>query len=397
MAAQHLEANSTKHLEGHDDMSTDPDPHYIPFEGLLPNDDVVDYESMDLWLPPLDCPESSPQLSQQLPQQQQQQQRPPPTGAEHINAQQQYVSKAPEAVHLPPHTLPTCFPSQSQPQLPRIPAERPHLLTVLQGSSYYMPGFAPSQPSQVANKPNVGMTPQQRMAAIASNFQQKTTVFVRPAPAHAAAHLLDMAKQLMPTRGQKTIDAAVLWAALCKYPNKERHLYRAKHFAEAAGVSSSTLSTVSSKLLNNVKFTTELHLEMYRQWVASGDSEVLFSSEREPASRGTKRGRDESALASSPPEQIASDAEDGAVFFPVMKKIHVDGGQLADDQTGIPADSCQPTSGQLLLVLLTRHCKKHLINAMTCVIVPDVICANCVTVFLFCFVFTGIPKVNIGM
>ena len=369
-------------------MSTDPDPHPIAAEDFLPIDDSMDFESVDLWLPPLDSPESSPQLPQQLPQQlqpqqqqQQQQQQQPPIGAVHIDAQQQYVSTPSEAVHLSPLTLPARSPSHSLPQILRMLAVPNQFLTVLQGSSSYMLASATGQLPQVANKPTLCMAGLQRLTAIASKFQQKTTVFVRSAPVHAAANLLDMAKRLMPSREQKTIDAAVLWAALCKYPHEEHRLYRAKHFAGAAGVSNSTLSIASNKLLNDVEFTTALHMMMYSQWVAAGDSEMLLSSEPEPASRGTKRGREEDALASSPAEQVAFDAAslaEDAVFFPMKKKIHVDGSQLADEHTGIqvPAYSCQPTSGQLLLVMLTRHCKDYLILQTTYVILLD---ANCAT------------------
>ena len=324
MAARPLEADCTECLEGFDSMITNPEQYPAAAEILLSSDDGMDFGSSDLWLPPLDSPAPSPQLPQQLP---------PSTGAVHIDAQLQYVLTASEAVHVSDPKLPQAA-TQSQLQLPRNPA------TKLRPSTVDCTGAL------------------QRLTAIASSFQQKSALLVCPAPVHAAASVLASASQLTPTRQQKTIDAAVLWNALQLYPHERMQKLCAKHFAIVAGVSTSTLANVASMLSDNTRFTTMLHLEMYQRWIASGDSERQCSPEPQSAGRGIKRGREEGAK--SPSEQhassVASLAEDAA-FFP-SKKIHVDRSCQADDHICIqfPIDSCQPTPGQLLLVMLTRHC-----------------------------------------
>ena len=68
MVAQNLEADFTKHLEGFDSMLTDPDLHPLAVEGYLSTDDGMEVELLDLWLPPLNSFEPSPQLPQQLSQ-----------------------------------------------------------------------------------------------------------------------------------------------------------------------------------------------------------------------------------------------------------------------------------------------------------------------------------------
>ena len=303
-------------------MLTDPDLHPLAVEDHLSTDDGMEVELLDLWLPPLDS-EPSPQLPQQL----------------------------------------------SQTVKPLQPS------TAVQGPPSYLLLSAQGQLPAVAVRPIDGMAPLQRMAAIASNFQQKTSLIVCPALVHAAADTLALANQLMPNRRQKTLDAAVLWIALQLYPHEKGRNPCARHFAAAAAVSASTLATVSNMLRHDIKFTTALHMEMYKQWIAAGDSERQFSPEPHPASRGIKRGREESAR--SPSEQHASDdvsvAED-ATFFPMQKKIHVGRSQLTDDCTGVqlPAESFQPTAGQLLFVMPTRHCKNHLNLALPHVVVPDI-------------------------
>ena len=258
-----------------------------------------------------------------------------------------------------------------------MPAIPPQPQTVVQGCTSCLPCFTTPHLPSVAAEPALCPTPLQRLTATASIFQQMTTLLVRPAAVRAAANMLDMANQLLAFRRQKTIDAAVLWLALTKYPHDEGKMYRAKHFASAAEVSQPTLATASKALDDDLKFTTELHLKMCEQWIAAGDSERRLAPESESANRGTKRGREESAAARSPSELAASLAED-AVFFPMKKKIHVDESQLVDDRTDIRivADSCQPTPGQLQSVMLTKHCKKHLTMAKPCVVVPLRLC-NC--------------------
>ena len=122
----------------------------------------------------------------------------------------------------------------------------------------------------------------------------------------------------------------MLWNALQLYPHERTQKLCAKHFASAAGVSTSTLANVANLLSDSSSFTKMLPLEMYKRWIASGDSECQCSPEPQSAGRGIKRGREEGAK--SPSEQnasgVASLAEDAA-FFP-LKKIHVDMSYLAD-------------------------------------------------------------------
>ena len=142
MVAQNLEADFTKHLEGFDSMLTDPDLHPLAVEGYLSTDDGMEVELLDLWLPPLNSFEPSPQLPQQLSQ----------------------------------------------------TANTPQPSTVVQGSPSYLLQSAQGQLLPVAIRPIDCMAPLQRMAAIASNFQQKTTVIVHPASVHAAAYTLALAE-----------------------------------------------------------------------------------------------------------------------------------------------------------------------------------------------------------
>ena len=177
MAAQPLEADCTECLQGFDSVIINPEPYHAAAESFLSTDDGMDFESSDLWLPPLESPVPSLQLPQQLSQQ------VPPLIWCNIDAQLQYVSIVSEAIHVPDLKLPQIS-TQSQPWLPRKPVT----------------------PSTVDCTCAL-----QRLTAIASNFQQKSALLVCPAPVHAAASLLAFAsQQLMPTRQQKAIDAAVL-------------------------------------------------------------------------------------------------------------------------------------------------------------------------------------------